>query len=400
MSNPNPGKKSKCTISLLISAAQAAYRVRKDNVINPNEHPSNPELLANIANNGYEIVKSIVPVKNEGSGRSPLAAICYKPQDSEGPLVISYRGTDAMGDVLSDLRLVTGGTVEKKFRDAAFEFYQQVRKENPNREIIITGHSLGGHLAQYVAAKAYNTDTKLQTNPLVQVRTFNTAPADTAHNAVFNKFPQLLAQFVNYRLSPDAVSSLPLQKYTGNTFIFPSNKGTLNSHKLGTMKEQLPAEILNQEVTAHSDTAKKQTMLVELVKGVASSYQCRVEGQLFSRFRAGAKNVIEMQKAFPEIIKFIEKGQYDEAAFKIEALQGKLSGNVSKQLTDILMQKTIEAKVIQQMKKTETPKISSIEQQQQMKTELLKMKEESFAEKKPVLDNTDEELMQPRVALS
>lgn len=400
MSNPNPEKKSKCTINLLISAAQAAYRVRKDNAINPNDDPSNPELLANITNHGYEVVKSIAPVKSEGSGPSPLAAVCLKPQDLEKPMVISFRGTKAMGDVFSDLRLVAGGTVEKKFRDAAFEFYQQVRKENPNREIIITGHSLGGHLAQYVATKAYNTDTKLQTNPLVQVRTFNTAPADTIHNAVFNKFPQLLAQFVNYRLSPDAVSSLPLQKYTGNTFIFPSNKGTLNSHKLGTMKEQLPVEILNQEVTTHYDTAKKQTMLVELVKGVASSYQCRVEGQLFSRFRAGAKNVAEMQKAFPEIIKSIEKGQYNEAVFKIEALQGKLSGNISKKLTDILMQKTIETKVSQQMQKAETPKISLIEQQQQMKAELLKMKEEPFVEKKPELNNTDEALTKPSVSLS
>lgn len=388
MSNPN--KKSKCTINFLISAAQAPYRVGKVNVINPNDNPSNPELLRNIAEHGYEIVKSITPVRSEGSGQSPLAAVCLKPQDPDGPLVISFRGTHTMGDVFSDLRVVTGGIVEKKFRAAAFEFYQQVRKENPGREIILTGHSLGGHLAQYVATKAYNTDTELQTNPVVQVRTFNTAPADTTHNAVFNRFPKILAQFVNYRLAPDAISNLPLQKYTGNTFVFRSEKGTLDSHKLGTMREQLPAEILSQEVTAHSSADKKQTMLVELIKGVQYSYQCRVEGQFFSRFRAGAKNMAEMQKVFPDIIDTIEKGEYAEAALKIEALKGKLNGNVSKQIVELLLQKTEACKVSQQ---TQDPEISLhvLTEQKQMKAELLKMKEDAF--EKPKLDNIDEDLI-------
>lgn len=295
-------KRSTCTVGLLLTAAQAAYRVGENDIINPESHATNTQLLMDAASHGYVITKSIAPMRNKGSGQSPLAAVCLEPQDPKAPLVISYRGTDTMGDVISDLRLTSTGIIEKKFRDAAFNFYLDVRAQHPNREIIITGHSLGGHLAQYVGVKAYNTDANLQANHLLQVRTFNSAPISTTHSAVFDKDPESASQFVNYRLSPDLVSNSPLQQYYGNTFVFPSDKNALVSHKLGTLRDNLPETILNQEVTADTEFGKKQNMLIERIKGVESSYQCRVEGQFFSRFRAGPKNLEKMQETFPEVL--------------------------------------------------------------------------------------------------
>lgn len=54
------------------------------------------------------------------------------------------------------MRLSTLGVVEKEFRDAAFQFYEDIKKANPGRQIVLAGHSPGGNLTQYVATKGVN----------------------------------------------------------------------------------------------------------------------------------------------------------------------------------------------------------------------------------------------------
>ncbi len=82
-----------------------------------------------------------------------------------GEIVISFRGTERQGlgdyngalpisaeDLANDLQIVSG-IVPSQFNDA-WTFYQSIKEANPNANITITGHSLGGGLAQLVAAKA------------------------------------------------------------------------------------------------------------------------------------------------------------------------------------------------------------------------------------------------------
>lgn len=328
---------SNCTIGLLVHASQAAYRIKKDNLIDPAYSEAYAQTLVDIAEQGYSIADSIAPLASKGTGKTSLAAVCLTPQDEHSPLIISFRGTKAGSDVISDIRLSTFGVVEKDFRDAAFEFYLKMRITYPGREIVLTGHSLGGHLAQYVATKAYNTDPYLVSNPVVQVRTFNTAPINTEHSSIFRSHRHLLAQFVNYRLSPDVISDLPFQHYYGNTFVLPCNKGVLASHPMGAIKQYLPAEILSQTVGSSDNSTKKQDMLVELMRGVVFSYQCRVEGQFFSRFRAGVRNLTEFQKVLPILISAIEEGHYGAAQSKLRELNDEVNGLVSKAIIKVLL---------------------------------------------------------------
>ena len=396
-------KKSKCTVGFLVSTAQMAYKIGRNNDVDPSIKQAT-EIAQEIEDNGYSIERSIAPISGKGTGKSSLAAVCLKSEDPDAPIIISFRGTQTFSDVLSDGKLTATGVVEESFRNAAFEFYQQVRKEYPNKEIIITGHSLGGHLAQYVGTKAYNTDPELQASQALQVRTFNTAPIRTTHNEVFQQNPQLYSQFVNYRLSPDMVSNLPMQQYYGNTFVFKSDQNALISHKLGVLKDLLPEHVKEQEITGVTPAEKKQNLLVELFKGVESSYECRVQGQLFSHLRAGKKNLEEMQKAFPDILNSIENGNHDEAILKLEGLKDKLNGTVSKQMIDTLIHKTVEAKVAHQMQQAEQnsvapeqPKesskpmeLSAVERQRQFKAELFKMKSTEEAPKDgPALDSPE-----------
>lgn len=209
----------------------------------------------------------------------------------------------------------------------------------------------------------------MQANPLLQVRTFNTAPLQTTHHKIFTDLPYLLSRFVNYRLSSDLVSDLPLQTYKGNTFVFPCEQWSFTSHNMAAIRKHVPAEIFKLEVGSSEKGSAVHNLLVEMTHGVLSSYQCRVEGQFFSRFRAGAKNLSEMQQVMPEIIELIEQKHYDQAIIKLVELKGKLNGHMSCAIVDVLMLSTNNVKISQQMISEES-KDKFRQQQLAMKTQL------------------------------
>ena len=75
-------------------------------------------------------------------------AVAYK--DSSGNVVISYRGTDALlGDAFTGW--TTGSGYLSAQAELAAEFYYQVKQAHPSANITLTGHSLGGGLAGFVA---------------------------------------------------------------------------------------------------------------------------------------------------------------------------------------------------------------------------------------------------------
>lgn len=114
-------------------------------------------------NNNYDFYS----YKNETSG---FAANLFEHINKK-ELVIAYRGTERFGlgentsdlstvikDVTTDINIVTGN-FDKQFRDA-WLFYKAVKEQNTNKKITIVGQSLGGALAQIVAAKEYTVNRK------------------------------------------------------------------------------------------------------------------------------------------------------------------------------------------------------------------------------------------------
>lgn len=354
-------KDSKCDIAFIALAAESAYRVKKGNKIDPNYSSVYQDTLLRFEQNGYTMKHAIAPKSSGGSGTSPLAALCLAPNDDKKPIIISFRGTKALGDIVSDIRIGINGVAERKFRDAAYNYYLNIRQQYPGREIIITGHSLGGFLAQYVGTRAYHQGVESSDQGLLHVRTFNTAPIGSSHGVVLQNHPELTGKFVNYRLESDVVSKLPLQNYYGNTLIFPSKKNFKSAHSMKSLVKELPEHVKNQVVGYDSNTQSTsvQNALVELSKGMLYSYQCRVSGQYFSRFRAGPSNLALMQEYLPEIIKLMENKDYDNAIIQLGYLKNVLKGDVSTGLIDQLIHRTIAVKKEQ------------IEQQEEMKHDLL-----------------------------
>ena len=83
-----------------------------------------------------------------------FAAVAYGRYDVNRNLqeiVIAYRGTDNVADwTPSNLQILLTFTPFQK--NKAIEFYNKVVEEYQGIDITITGHSLGGALAQYVAS--------------------------------------------------------------------------------------------------------------------------------------------------------------------------------------------------------------------------------------------------------
>jgi hypothetical protein len=87
----------------------------------------------------------------EENHQNGFYAEAYK---KDGNIIVAYRGTDTKsadrGDIISNL-CITYGQLPPQWDDAQ-AFYEKITLENPNDTIEVTGHSLGGALAQLVAA--------------------------------------------------------------------------------------------------------------------------------------------------------------------------------------------------------------------------------------------------------
>jgi len=68
-----------------------------------------------------------------------------------GNIAVAFRGTKAKGDFLTDIALTSGYfSLTPRYRKAN-RYVSDIRKQNPDSEIILTGHSLGGFTAAEVA---------------------------------------------------------------------------------------------------------------------------------------------------------------------------------------------------------------------------------------------------------
>lgn len=127
----------KCTIRLLLDAAQLAYRIEgKENKLREDENETSEgyiktkTLIEGITKAEYEIQAKTNP---EADASDALAAVCLKPIDdkSPSPIIISYRGTASIKDVSSNINLTLTGTVGKNYRKKRMIFMSRQKNGFP-----------------------------------------------------------------------------------------------------------------------------------------------------------------------------------------------------------------------------------------------------------------------------
>jgi hypothetical protein len=149
----------------------------------------------------------------------------YKGND----VVIAFRGTDAnrgkkelAKDAFSDVKM-GAGLLPAQIVDAR-DFYNQIQKEFPKQNIILTGHSLGGNLAQ-----ALGTETGKQTVTFGAYGLKNT----------LNPNSKSSDNITNYGNANDPIFVANIDNQIGKTYImndYEDNSGLVDK-KLGINKD-------------------------------------------------------------------------------------------------------------------------------------------------------------------
>lgn len=163
---------------------------------------------------------------------SGFYAAAYQSTENPGEIVIAFRGTEPLADLWDDLLAADGaiavGWEHQQFADA-LEFANLVKNtygENPTVTITVTGHSLGGGLAQ-LAADVFGWGGETFDAPgMEKYRDYSARPG-TYLDTLFNDHPGL--RFGNVK---------GLHNYT----VFGSAISTLSGAHIGQKTEVVTAE--------------------------------------------------------------------------------------------------------------------------------------------------------------
>ena len=171
---------------------------------------------------------------DDSTGTSGTA---FLDKDS-GAVIIAYTGTNPNADIAKDVATDAGGIIMAlgNHCDEAFKFYERIRQRYGDN-ITLTGHSLGGNVAQMVALE-YNAPRTVVYNsaPLYLEGLIKSkdkiidylTPWDSAREKIINKQKTFTGQVVRIRTQDDPLNnvSIPLLGvYLGEDYLLENSGG-------------------------------------------------------------------------------------------------------------------------------------------------------------------------------
>jgi len=143
---------------------------------------------------------------------SGMVAAAYRNINT-GEIVIAYRGTEDgdVQDFAQDLVIASGNIPQNQFNDA-YDFYQAITTQYENN-VTLTGYSLGGALAQLVAAKAVNN---IENPQICNTVTFNAPGMLNMLNQIECSNILNYSFITNYVIMNDYIGNF--KAHVGNTY--------------------------------------------------------------------------------------------------------------------------------------------------------------------------------------
>ena len=231
---------------------------------------------------------------DDSTGTSGTA---FLDKDS-GEVIIAYTGTNPSADIAKDVATDAGGIIMAlgNHCDEAFKFYERIRQRYGDN-ITLTGHSLGGNVAQMVALE-YNAPRTVVYNsaPLYLEGLIKSkdkiidylTPWDSAREKIINKQKTFTGQVVRIRTQDDPLNnvSIPLLGvYLGEDYLLENSGGhsidpdiTGDKNQINQIKDILE----NQSPEKMTGLEKKNYETLKKLQGVKNGLLKQLNTQFLS----------------------------------------------------------------------------------------------------------------------
>lgn len=124
----------------------------KDCFYNKNLSRSAALLSRDVYNDEQKEINGYKPVDKLEDPETGLRVVTYQKKND---IIIAYCGTNDNKDFVSDAQMAMNEVPEQYYK--ANQYYLDTVAKNPKASVILTGHSLGGSLAQLVASRHKET---------------------------------------------------------------------------------------------------------------------------------------------------------------------------------------------------------------------------------------------------
>ena len=183
-------------------------------------------------------------------------------------IIIAYRGTESGQDIRNDVAMAKSKIPAQAID--AIRIYDKVKREHPNSDIVVTGHSLGGSLAEIVSGIRGNLAV-----------TFN---AYGVGDMIKNKNALKEDNVVNYVNEYDAVSMVNGQNHIGEIFaVSKKTNGFIDNHRaenigdLSKRVQKTPEDIKETTQRIHPNSSQ----IKDIISGkIIQNYELRRNSNL------------------------------------------------------------------------------------------------------------------------